>query len=446
MKKYIRFDSIGGAGGDMILAALASVGADLEVIEKQLNSFFPEHLHIKSEPASDSGLNGLNVSVSAHHHHHHDDSHWPDAEEKHAHHTHSHSHTHRPTHSHTHSHRGLKEISELINGSNLSDKTKTLAIKVFTKLAEAEAAIHGKTVDTVHFHEVGAWDSVADIVGSCMALEQLEISGISCSALPCGTGTIKCAHGIMPNPAPATQNLLEGIAVEQTDEPFEMVTPTGAAILATWMEELEQTPAECTPVTNGFGFGTRKLNSRPNVLRATVQRSEDGSQKSGSEHSLFPMPHALCSMPTRQSAQLIVLESNLDDCNPEWMGTLIDDLLENGALDVWHTPIIMKKSRPATKLSVLTAPEKADACKELIFRSTTTFGIRSYSVERTELEREFINAETAWGTIPVKCGKLNGKTITFAPEHEACAKLAKDKGVSVKEVSNAALNKILKNI
>lgn len=421
MKKYIRFDCIGGASGDMILAALASVGADLKAIEKQLNTFFPEHLHIKCKVAEDSGLNGLNVSVSAHHHHHHDDSHWPDAEEKHTHHTHA-------SHTQTHTHRGLKEISELIHGSELSEKTKILSVKIFTRLAEAEAKIHGKTADTVHFHEVGAWDSVADIVGSCIALEQLEINGISCSALPCGTGTIKCAHGIMPNPAPATQELIAGIPVIQTEEPYEMVTPTGAAILATWMRALEQPPAACTPVRNGFGFGSRKLNARPNILRATVQRSE------------------VRELSSDNGSTLTVLETNLDDCNPEWLGSLIDDLLERGALDVWHTPIIMKKSRLATKLSVLTAPKNSDICKELIFKSSTTFGIRSYDVERTELEREFFNAGTPWGAVRVKCGKLNGKTITFAPEHEVCVKLAKDNGVSVKEVSSSALSATLNDI
>ncbi|MFO7937016.1 MAG: nickel pincer cofactor biosynthesis protein LarC [Kiritimatiellia bacterium] len=423
MKKYIRFDSIGGASGDMILATLASVGADLEKIEKQLNSFFPEHLHIKTRSAEDSGLNGIYVSVHAHHHHNHDDSHWPDAE-----------HSHKHTHSHGHSHRGLKEIKNLINNSSLSAKAKQLSLAVFTKLAEAEAEIHGKTLGTIHFHEVGAWDSVADIVGSCLALEQLEICGISCSALPCGTGTIKCAHGIMPNPAPATQKLLAGITTVQTEEPFELVTPTGAAILATWMEQLEKPPAECIPVLSGFGFGTRKLKNRPNVLRATVQKSEVGD-------SVFVLEAALRrgKQSSNNGSTLTVLETNLDDCNPEWVGTLINDLLSAGALDAWHTPIIMKKGRPGITFSALTPPETADSCRELIFRSTTTFGIRSYTVERAALEREFIEVETEWGPIPVKCGKLNGKHITAAPEHDICLRLAEENNLTLKEVGNAAL-------
>lgn len=424
MKKFIRFDSVGGASGDMILAALRSIGADLDKIELQLNSFFPEHLHIKSADAADSGLNGLSVTVHSHHHHHnehhHDDSHWPDAEEKHHHH-HDHDHHHHDhDHSNGHTHRGLSEISELINGSALSAKTKDLSIAVFTRLAEAEAKIHGKTAQTVHFHEVGAWDSVADIVGSCIALEQLGAAGISCSALPAGTGTILCAHGTMPNPAPATQELLAGIAVVQTEEPFEMVTPTGAAILATWMHKLEQPPATCKPIKNGFGFGSRKLNTRPNVLRATLLEAGEMQSKTGNSH-------------------LTVLHTNLDDCNPEWLGELISDLLDRGALDAWHTPIIMKKGRPAVMLSVLTTPENAGICSELIFRSTTTFGIRSHSVERAELERDFIEAATPWGAVPVKRGKLNGQTITLAPEHETCLEVARTNKITVREVSNAAL-------
>lgn len=427
MKRYIRFDSVGGASGDMILAALAAIGADLPAIEAQLNAFFPEHLHIQSKAASGSGLNGLQVSVHCHHHHHHDEGHWPDAAVDQAEHSHHHH--------HHHAHRGLLEISELISGSTLSDKTKQLAIAVFRRLAVAEAKVHGTTPESVHFHEVGAWDSVADIVGGCIALEQLNIAGISCSALPAGTGTIDCAHGVMPNPAPATQLLLEGQAVIQTDEPCELVTPTGAAILTTWMAELKAPPACAIPLRSGFGFGSRKLQGRPNVLRATLL------EESAAEGS--PQPHECTTAATgllrENSRTLTLLETNLDDCNPEWLGTLLDDLLGLGALDVWHTPIIMKKGRPAVQLSVLAEPAIADGCRTLIFKSTTTFGIRSSSVERTELERKFIEVETTWGSVPVKCGILNGQTITLAPEHECCAKLAKAAGITVKEVSAAAL-------
>jgi uncharacterized protein (DUF111 family) len=225
----------------------------------------------------------------------------------------------------------------------------------------------------------------------------------------------------MPNPAPATQELLQGMATVQTDEPFELVTPTGVALLATWSREMEKPPAQAIPTQNGFGFGSRKLNNRPNVLRATIMESDGNSLELENNHNLT------------------VLETNLDDCNPEWLGSLLDDLIDAGALDAWHTPIIMKKGRPAIKLSVLTSEQYSDICKTLIFKSTTTFGIRSYNVKRSELQRKFIDAETPWGSVPVKCGILNGETITLAPEYEICDKLAKKAGCTIKEISTAAL-------
>ncbi|MCL2105364.1 MAG: LarC family nickel insertion protein, partial [Kiritimatiellaeota bacterium] len=281
MKKHIRFDSVGGASGDMILSALAALGADINAIEKTINSFFPAQLHFHLAPASGGGLNGLRVTVHAEHHHHHHHGEWPDAgrtpsaettesrpfaQSDDPPHVHHHPHPHESPHAH----RGLTEITALLEGAPLSEATRKRAIDVFTALAGAEAKIHGKTPDTVHFHEVGAWDSVADIVGACLALEQLGVSGVSCGPLPAGTGTIHCAHGEMPNPAPATQELLAGMRVVQTDEPFELVTPTGAALLRTWTHTLAPVPPTATVVKSAFGFGTRTLDNRPNVLRATL--------------------------------------------------------------------------------------------------------------------------------------------------------------------------------
>jgi uncharacterized protein (TIGR00299 family) protein len=410
MKKYLRFDSVGGASGDMILSALAALGADIPAIETALHSFFPEHLHFHVASASAAGLNGLRVTVQAEHHHDHRE--WPDA----------HTDTHGPSyHTHTHNHRGLLEIEQFLLYAPLSDATRTLALSVFRKLAEAEAKIHGKTPETVHFHEIGAWDSIADIVGACLALEQLGVSGIACGPLPAGTGTIHCAHGEMPNPAPATLELLAGMTVTQTSEPFELVTPTGAALLSVWAQALAPLPETLTVLCSAFGFGSRTLNSRPNVLRATLL----------SEASELATPLA-------PAADLLVLETNLDDCNPEWQGTLASDLLGRGALDVWFTPVTMKKGRPGTVLSVLTAAEGAEALREWIFRSTTTFGIRFYPVRREELTRRFENVRTQWGDVPVKIGILHGEEITASPEHEACVILAKTNNVTPRHVYEAA--------
>jgi pyridinium-3,5-bisthiocarboxylic acid mononucleotide nickel chelatase len=407
----------------MILAALAAVGADLQAIERQINAFFPAGIRITEEAATGSGLNGIRIRVSAHHHH--NTAHWPDAEPDAPDRIADH---HNNSCHHSHHHRNLNEILALLNASSLTAKSRTLAATVFRKLAEAEAKIHDKTPESVHFHEVGAWDSLADIVGACLALEQLDISGISCSALPCGTGTIRCAHGEMPNPAPATQLLLQGLPVIQTDESAELVTPTGAALLATWLEVLETPPFETVPRASGFGFGSSQLDHRPNVLRATIQESPVGRH----------FTTITTSYGEPQSADNhLVLESNLDDCNPEWLGAVIDELLQAEALDVWHTPILMKKGRPAVKLSVLVNAASADRCREIIFRSTTTFGIRSYAVKKTELERETIEVETQWGAIPVKCGRFNGRIITISPEHECCAKAAAANNLTLREVSES---------
>jgi len=416
----------------MMLSALVALGADLAAIEKTINSFFPEQLHFHAEPVSGSGLNGLRVSVHAEHHHHHHDE-WPDAHGHHHHHHEGH-HTrksrlgrlldqafgqgHEDHHSHTHEHRGLKEIAALLEASPLSGATRKRALDVFRALAEAEAKIHGKTPDTVHFHEVGAWDSVADIVGACLALEQLGVCGVSCGPLPAGVGTIRCAHGEMPNPAPATQELLAGMSVVQTDEPFELVTPTGAALLRTWAHTLQPVPQTATVVGSAFGFGSRTLNRRPNVLRATLL-SEQPSEAGGDG--------------------LLVMETNLDDCSPEWIAALTRDLLAQGARDVWQIPIVMKKGRSGVLLGVLAEACNAAALRERMFRSTTTFGIRFYPVGRETLGREMRAVQTPYGEVPVKLGFYKGELVTAAPEHDACEACARAHGVPVRQVYGHAV-------
>jgi len=410
MKKYLRFDSVGGASGDMILSSLIALGADLHAIEKTLNAFFPEQLHLQSVSACDSGLHGVRLKVcpassvldpgsevlglesndwlNAHHHH-------------------------------AHPHRGLKEIEVLLTGAPLSEATRKLALSVFRALGEVEAKIHNTSLEKIHFHEVGAWDSVADIVGACLALEQLGVCGVSCGPLPSGVGTITCSHGQMPNPAPATQELLQGMRVIQTDEPFELVTPTGAALLRVWTQTLERVPQETLIEKSGFGFGQRTLSHRPNVLRATRLSGVLSSESK----VLSP-----------ESGNLLLLEANLDDCNPEWIASLVPRLLEQGALDVWQTPIVMKKGRGGILLSVLAPETSAVSLREMMFRGTTTFGIRYYSVQREVLERRFEQFETPYGKIPVKVGLYKGEVITRSPEHDACEALAKAHGVTVRQV------------
>jgi len=221
----------------------------------------------------------------------------------------------------------------------------------------------------------------------------------------------------MPNPAPATQELLAGMCVVQTDEPFELVTPTGAALLRTWTDTLERVPQTATVLKSAFGFGTRHLNGRPNVLRATL----------------------LAELPVEQETEgLLVMETNIDDCNPEWVAALADDLLARGALDVWQTAVVMKKGRTGIVLSVLAPTALAPALRERIFRATTTFGIRFYPVQRETLERQIETVQTPYGDVPVKVGFYNGERITIAPEHDVCAAHAQAHGITVRHVSDAA--------
>lgn len=388
----------------MILSALCGLGADLGAIEHTINVFFPETIHFQIENVRASGLAGTRVTVHAEHRHAHEET-WPDAQ--------PHAHTHA-SHAHHGDHRGIAEIRQLLSADALSPRVRGHATAVFQALAEAEAAVHGCAPETVHFHEVGAWDSVADVVGTCLALEQLGIDGVSCGPLPSGTGTLHCAHGEMPNPAPATQALLAGMTVTQTDEPFELVTPTGAALLGVLSKAMKPVPSTATAGKSALGFGTRTLLRRPNVLRATRLTTDEPADG------------------------LVVLETNLDDCNPEWIGALVSELLTCGALDVWQVPVTMKKSRSGILLGVLARAADAAALRERIFRSTTTFGIRFYAVDRETLDRRIEPVATPWGDVPVKIGIFRGETITVAPEHDVCAETAQRHGVAVRRVYDAA--------
>jgi uncharacterized protein (TIGR00299 family) protein len=428
MRNYIRFESVGGASGDMILSALASVGADMAGIEKTINAFLPEHIHLVSEKVTESGLTGLRVRVNLHTHHHHHDHHgdhhhmqttdrqeclshpeWPDA------HTHHH-------HTHHHEHRGLKEIEHLLDHAPVSDLTRQRAKEVFRTLAQAEATIHDKTPETVHFHEVGAWDSIADIAGTCLALEMLGVDVVETSAFPSGTGVIQCSHGTMPNPAPATLRLLKNHPILQTDEPSELVTPTAAAILTATGRQDERTAGR-TLLRDAFSFGKRALHSRPNCLRAALYETAEKPADTA---------------PFNET--LTLLETNLDDCNPQWLPDLLQRLLDAGANDAWLTQVIMKKGRPAFVLSTLAKPALAQALAEIIFRAVPTLGIRGSSVTRATLERRHETIQTPHGALRVKIGSLNGEDLTRAPEFEDCAKLARENNLFPRGIAQLTMN------
>ena len=389
--RILRFDSVGGASGDMLLSCFVDLGTDVGELTARLRGLSIESFSIKAEEASSHGLAGTRVTVAT-----------PETE--------------HPAHRH------LGDIIRIIDASELPERVRQNAKAVFQRLAEAEAHVHGTTPDHVHFHEVGAMDAIIDIVGSCLALHLLEIDHVACGPLPVGCGSTRCAHGTMPLPVPATAELLKGHRVVQTDEPSELVTPTGAALLTSWMRQFpapESTAATITAIGNGIGH--RELTGRPNLLRATVLEtaSEDVS---GTDTCL-------------------VLECNLDDTVPELIGSLSGKLLAQGALDVFTTPVQMKKQRPATLLTVLCRESERDALVDTIFAESTTFGVREYPVRRSMLDRRFEDVTTPYGTVRVKLGILRGEVITRAPEHDDCVRCAQEHGVAVRAVYEAAARK-----
>jgi len=281
--------------------------------------------------------------------------------------------------------------------------------------------VHGKAPEAVHFHEVGALDSIADIAGACLALRRLGVGGVSVGPLPCGTGTLACAHGVMPNPAPATLELLQGMETVQTAEPFELVTPTAAALFAAWTRDLPPPPARLRVLRSAFGFGRRTLAGRPNVLRATLCEAAAPADAAS------------------PGDDLVVLETNLDDCNPQWVGDLIGRALAAGALDAWAVPATFKKARPGIVFAALAPRERAAAVETLIFAATTTFGIRRHAVARSVLDRRFETAATPWGEVRVKVGARGGRDLVRTPEYEDCARAADAAGVAPRQVYEAAL-------
>jgi uncharacterized protein (TIGR00299 family) protein len=312
----------------------------------------------------------------------------------------------------------------LISDSGLSDWVKTRSIAVFHRIAVAEGKIHNRPADDVHFHEVGAIDSIIDIVGACIALEFLGRPRIFASHVVEGTGFVRCAHGRMPLPAPATLEIFaeRQVAVTQCEEPGELVTPTGAALLAEFAESFGPLPG-FAPRKIGYGLGTRDNRTRPNVLRAVLGENRDRSHSGAHDW---------------ETDTVAVLEANLDDLSPEILGHFIERALEEGALDVFHTPIQMKKNRPGVLLSVLCPLADSDRLARLVLTETSAFGVRQTLATRRKLRREFRTVETAYGPIRIKLGSLDGAVLHATPEFEECRRLAIQASVPILEVFSAA--------
>lgn len=409
--KTLYLDLISGIAGDMFIAALIDLGVEAQELERELKKLKLGGYHVHVARGQRSAIAGVKFGVHL--------------EAKHSGHHHAHGHDHSGGHG-----RNFSEIKKIIERSGLSTWVRRKSIAVFSRIAEAEGQIHGLPAEQVHFHEVGAVDSIVDIVGAAIALEMLGKPRVLASPVIEGIGWIRCAHGSYPVPAPATLAILgaRGIGLTQCDEPNELVTPTGAALLAEFVESFGQMN-DLVAEKIGFGLGTRENKTRPNVLRAVLgTASRAQSAKSDTVAGGLDW----------ESDRIAVLETNLDDCSGEILGVFIENALAQGALDVFHTPIQMKKYRPGTLLTVLCAEADSDKFAELILRETTAFGVRKTVAGRRKLRREFIEVTTSYGKVTVKVGRLCGKIIQAAPELESARKLSAKTGAPVKEIFEAA--------
>jgi hypothetical protein len=404
--KTLYLDIFSGVSGDMFVGAMLDLGLGLDHLQRELGKLRLEDCRLEATRAKRSQIEGVKFDVHFGHEHGH-------------HHGHEHGREHAPEHEHG---RSYEEIRRLVGGSALSEWVRTKALAVFHRLAVAEGKIHGLPPAQVHFHEVGAVDSIADIVGACVALEFFGKPRVLASPVVDGTGWIDCAHGRFPIPAPATLEILaaRGVPISQCEAPHELVTPTGAALLAECVETFGPM-VNFTPERIGFGVGGRDLEGRPNVLRAIL-----GQSGAAGAHDW-------------ESDTIAVLETNLDDASPELLGYFIDRAMAAGALDAGFVAAQMKKNRPGVLLTVLCAAEEADKFSEMILRHTSAFGVRRTMAERRKLRRHFITARTPGGEVTVKIGTLDGEIVQAAPEFESCKKLAEEKNLPLKTVQDAAL-------
>ena len=452
--KTLYLDIFSGISGDMFLGAMIDLGIGLPELEQELAKLRLDGYHLHAARKQKSNIEGVKFDVHlAHEHdHHHDPDHdhgdagthkqTEDHQHEHSHGHHKHDshegHDHGHDHSHPHEHeenRDFAEIKHLILKSTLSDWVKKRVVNVFQRIAVAEGKIHGHPPEEVHFHEVGAVDSIVDIVGACVALEMLGKPRVLSAAVVEGTGWVNCAHGRFPVPTTATLEILGacGIPITQCEEPHELVTPTGAALLAEFVESFG--PMQGLLATKvGYGLGTRDNKTRPNILRAILCELTPASASTPSEKS-----------PSRndwETDNITVLETNLDDSPAEILGHFFEKALDEGALDVFHTPIQMKKNRPGVMLTILCASSDADKFTELMLRETSAFGVRRYAADRRKLRRELATVKTPYGEVTVKLGKLNGKVLHATPEFESCKKLAAGANVPLKRVYEA-VNRVL---
>lgn len=400
----------------MFLGALLDCGLDFELLKRELAKLGVPGYELRLTRVDRSGISATKFDVHLLE---------TATETESISHTHTHTHPHEHTHSHAHGdvehshHRALSDIKRLIAASGLSETVKARATQIFQRLGEAEARIHNIPLESVHFHEVGALDSIVDIVGVCVGLEAMQIERVIASPLHVGSGTFKCAHGTYPVPGPAATELLQGVPIYAKDIQGELVTPTGAALISMMAESYGPLPLLKIERT-GYGAGTREYPKFPNVLRAVI-----GELLSDAHDT----PNTIT-----------VIEANLDDLSPQVLGHVLEQALSAGALDLFYTPVQMKKNRPGVLLTLLCHPSDRARMCELLFRETTTLGVRYRDEQREILQREFVLVTTPYGAIRIKLAKApDGRVLNAAPEYEDCRAAAETQSVALREVQSAAL-------
>jgi pyridinium-3,5-bisthiocarboxylic acid mononucleotide nickel chelatase len=409
VSRVLYFDCFSGISGDMVLGALLDAGLPFDELKRALGSLAVSGYHVHAERVLRAGVSATQFIVHEHDH----------GDHAHSHTTHSSHDSHHSHDSHLahHPHRSLPEIFALIDQSALSAAGRDRARGMFQRLAEVEASIHRMPVEQVHLHEVGALDSIIDIVGAVFALEWFGAERIAASPLNVGGGMVDSAHGRFPVPAPATVSLLGDAPIYSGDVQKELVTPTGALIVSSYVSSFGPIPKMVVDRV-GYGAGSRDFPSTPNVLRVLVGRAAE-------------RPAA--------ADRVTVIECEIDDMNPQIFGVAMDRLYAEGALEVFYVPVQMKKNRPGTLLTVVAPPEKRSALTDIIFRETTTIGLRHYEVERECLDREIISVDTPLGAVRFKLAWRGGRVVNAVPEFEDCARLARELSLPVKEVQAAAL-------
>jgi len=385
--KVLYIEPFSGISGDMMIGALLDLGVSFNELRQKLDLLPLEGYRISSQKCMRSGITSTKFDVEAGHSHHH---------------------------------RGFTDIREMIESSGLSPWVKEKSVDAFRRLAVAEGKVHGKPLEEVHFHEVGAVDSIIDIVGSMIAVESFLPVDIVASTVNVGHGTLKCQHGTYPVPGPAAQELLQGIPTFTNDVAGELTTPTGATLLATLAGDFGVRPSMKVQAT-GYGAGTRQIEGNANVLRISLGARMENTVQS----------------PVSPELKVAVIEATIDDMSPQVYGYFLEKAMAAGALDVYSTPIQMKKNRPGLKMTCVCPVAEVDRFAELIFRETTTIGIRYTLAERKTLERKFQPVESSYGIVTMKISLMDGHVVNFVPEFEDCRRLAKEKGVALKEIQAA---------